>query len=111
MDYYARCIARMAEHCREPHFFVFSDEPDWARENLPLDGPATFVDHNGPERDYEDLRLMSLCRHFIIANSSFSWWAAWLSRNPEKLVLAPGRWAAVDDMNRDGLVPASWHRM
>jgi hypothetical protein len=111
MDYYARCIARVAEQCHEPHFFVFSDEPEWARANLPLDRPATIVDHNGPERDYEDLRLMSMCRHFISANSTFSWWAAWLSRNPGKLVLAPKRWAVANDLNREGLVPAAWHRM
>lgn len=91
-SYYARCVAYLVNRLEDPRFFVFSDEPDWARENLRMPLATTVVDHNAAARDFEDLRLMSLCRHHIIANSSFSWWGAWLGANPSKTVLMPRRW-------------------
>ena len=87
--------------------FVFSDDIYWAQANLKLDAPTVFVGHNRAERNYEDLRLMSACRHFIIANSSFSWWAAWLGTAQDKLVYAPARWLNHGLDTRD-LIPPGW---
>jgi hypothetical protein len=109
--YYRRCAQSLAERVGDPRYFVFSDDPDWARRHLNLGGPTEFVSHNGPERDYRDLHLMSLCRHHIIANSSFSWWGAWLSAGPGKLVFAPRKWFQAAEMDEGDLVPPSWIRM
>jgi hypothetical protein len=117
LDYYQRCARLMAEQVTDPHFFVFTDDPDWVLENLCLDWPTTVVNHNGVERDYEDLRLMSACQHNIIANSSFSWWGAWLNAHPGKIVLAPQRWynrpPNDDPRNLDtrDLLPDGWMRI
>jgi hypothetical protein len=69
------------------------------------------VAHNGPEKDYEDLRLMSQCQHHIIANSTFSWWGAWLCTNPCKFVVAPEQWFANADRHARDLIPDDWHRI
>jgi hypothetical protein len=98
----------MTERVVAPHFFVFSDDPAWAMAHLRLDHPVTFVTHNGTARDYEDLRLMSLCQHQIIANSSFSWWAAWLNPNPDKIVMAPRRWFHDPSLDTRDLLPEKW---
>ena len=90
--YFSRCIDYIADTVEDPRFFVFSDEPHWAAENLSIPFPTTVVGHNTAARNYEDLRLMSLCRHHVIANSSFSWWGAWLGADPSKVVLLPKRW-------------------
>ena len=86
---------------------MFSDFPQWARENITGDIPITYITHNGPDKDYEDLWLMRQCRHFVIANSTFSWWAAWLGENPQKIVTAPQ--AAIGRMLKS--VPSSWRLM
>jgi hypothetical protein len=108
LGYYQRCITHLAERIANPHFYIFSDEPDWVTANLNLAHPATFVTHNDPAHAQEDLRLMSLCQHHIIANSSFSWWGAWLNPNPTKLVYAPARW--FNDPNKDSqdIIPETW---
>jgi hypothetical protein len=111
LDYYHQCIDLVAARCRTPHFFVFSDDPEWAGRNLRPSHPLTLVRHNGPERDHEDLHLMSLCRHFILANSTFSWWAVWLSNSPDRLVCAPQRWFAADQYDPGDFIPAEWVRV
>ena len=111
LEYYLAAIAKLKEEIGAPRFFVFSDDIGWARQNLRLPDPTTFVDHNGEAHDYEDLRLMSLCKHHIIANSSFSWWGAWLSNNPDKIVIAPERWFRDPSMDPRDLVPEGWHRL
>jgi hypothetical protein len=111
-DYYGRAIALLAHRLRAPHFFVFSDDMDWCRRNLHLDHPHTFVDPGGrPDpRGQEDLRLMTLCQHFIIANSTFSWWAAWLGASQGKIVVAPRRWYRddADGLQSRDIVPPGW---
>ena len=111
LEYYRQGIEYIAEKVGKPRLFIFSDDPEWVRKNLHLPYPSTFVDHNGPDRAYEDLRLMSLCSHNIIANSSFSWWGAWLNRNPGKVVVAPSRWFNRQDINTDDLIPPGWLRI
>jgi hypothetical protein len=101
----------MARRVSSLHFFVFSDDPAWVRENLRFAAPMTYVDHNGSGRGYEDLRLMSACRHHIIANSSFSWWGGWLGRNPEQIVIAPQKWFNRTDIDTSDLIPESWLRL
>jgi hypothetical protein len=106
--YYRRALQHVAEAMSKPHIFVFSDDPTWAHENLRIPFPTTIVDHNPPNQGHEDLRLMSLCRHHIIANSSFSWWGAWLCRYPNKIVYAPGRWYNLVGYNIRDIVPIGW---
>ena len=111
LEYYQRCIAEMVEAVSEPHFFVFSDDPEWVMENIKLEYPMTLIDHNGPERDYEDLRLMSMCKHNITANSTFSWWAAWLNPNPKKMIFVPERWFQNEKTDTSDLIPDNWQKV
>lgn len=111
LDYYTRGVEKLVQQVNTPHFFVFSDDIAWAKEHLRLDHPVTFVGHNPSVSGYEDLRLMSLCRHHIIANSSFSWWGAWLNARPDKIVIAPSRWFNDPAIDTCDLIPASWQRI
>jgi hypothetical protein len=108
--YYASCVEYMAQRIESPHFFVFSDDPHWARANLPMSYPISFIEHNRGETDYEDLWLISQCKHHVIANSSFSWWGAWLNASKSKLVIAPGKWFRAI-LNEKDLIPVEWLRM
>jgi len=110
LEYYREAIEIIGSRVPNPHFFVFSDDPAWVKKNLSIHQPSTYVTHNDASRNYEDLNLMSLCRHNIIANSTFSWWGAWLNMNPEKIVVAPRIWFMAGDLNKD-LVPGSWLRI
>lgn len=111
LAYYERCIEHLAQKVHHPCFFIFSDDPDWTEQNLKITHPATFVVHNGPKKNYEDLRLMSQCRHHIIANSSFSWWGAWLGQYPDKLVLSPQKWFNEKSFNTKDLIPSTWQQL
>lgn len=90
-DYYSQAIHKMEELVKQPRYFVFSDDFCWCRENLKLPSDTVFVDWNRGEKSFRDMQLMSLCRHNIIANSSFSWWGAWLNAHTDKIVIAPDR--------------------
>lgn len=111
LAYYERCIERLAQQIHSPHFFIFSDDPEWTGKNLKMAHPATFVSHNGCEKNYEDLRLMSQCRHHIVANSSFSWWGAWLNSNSNKITYAPKQWFRDPNFNTMDLLPATWQKL
>lgn len=95
----------------DPVVYVFSDDPQWAKDNLPLPCDKVVVDFNGPETDFEDMRLMSLCQHNIIGNSSFSWWAAWLNANAEKRVAGPAKWFGNPKLSNPDILPPEWHRI
>ena len=94
-----------------PTVYVFSDDPDWARANLPLPCEKVVVDFNGTVRDFDDMHLMSLCDHNIIANSSFSWWGAWLNANPAKRVAGPARWFGDPKLANPDILPPGWARI
>jgi len=114
-DYYARAVATMETLTDGAHYFVFSDRPDSARARIPLpDERVTCVSHNqGDAYAYADLWLMTQCHHFIIANSTFSWWGAWLSDNADKKVIAPGLEMRHGKMawGFAGLLPESWIKL
>jgi hypothetical protein len=109
LEYYQLSAARISEHFSDIHIFVFSDDPGWVRHHLKLDYPTTLIDQ--ANSDIEDLWLMSQCRHFIIANSSFSWWAAWLGTAQEKQVFAPLHWFSDQQNESPHLIPPSWIRV
>jgi hypothetical protein len=94
-DYYERAIALMNERVNPSIYCIFSDDIAWCKENISTivgNRRIVFVDWNKGENSYRDMQLMSLCKHNIIANSSFSWWGAWLNQNPNKVVMAPELW-------------------
>lgn len=108
MPYYTAAMQWMLERLPDARFIVFSDEPEWAREHLHADAPLTVLPvRSGPE----DLVLMAQCRHHIIANSSFSWWGAWLNPSVTKLVVAPQRWFSDGAIDTNDLLPVSWTRL
>ncbi|QPM91631.1 alpha-1,2-fucosyltransferase [Pseudooceanicola algae] len=109
--YDAALAALLPQLPHDPVIYVFSDDPDWARDNLRLPGQPVIVDHNGAEADFEDLRLMSLCQHNIIANSSFSWWGAWLNANPSKKVMAPAQWFGKAELSNPDILPPDWYKI
>lgn len=110
LDYYQRAIAHITERIEKPTFYIFSDDIPWVRENLQLEHSCHYVDHNKGADSYNDMRLMSLCQHHIIANSSFSWWGAWLNPRLDKIVVAPQRWFAADFDSSD-IIPAAWKKL
>jgi hypothetical protein len=111
INYYNKAIEVVTTHINNPVFYVFSDEIEWVKKNLKTQLPIVYVDHNSNENAYEDLRLMSLCKHNIIANSSFSWWGAWLNTNDSKLVIAPSKWFATNEFNSSDIVPEKWIKL
>lgn len=107
INYYQSAIKHLLKYVKTPTFYVFSDDIDWVKRNLTLDQPHFYIEHNKGVESYNDMRLMSLCKHNIIANSSFSWWGAWLNANTDKIVVAPKRWFTNDTDLKD-LFPSSW---
>ena len=111
-DYYRRAMAKMEEILRRrgerPQYFVFTNDPDWAEEHFAGSGAVVVRGEGKPDGSgIEDMKLMSLCRHHIIANSSFSWWGSWLSREEGRLVMAPPRFINTSDgtdMLRDDMI-------
>ena len=110
LDYYRAAIEYVSAFVAQPEFFIFSDDIAWVKANLNINSPVIFVDHNTNQESYNDMRLMSLCKHNIIANSSFSWWGAWLNPNHSKIVIAPRQWFASGQDDRD-LIPEAWVRV
>ena len=108
LNYYEKAMTAISKAVETPVFFVFSDDPEWVRNNFKTPYPTRIIASNPPLQAHEDLRLMSLCRHAVIANSSFSWWGAWLIRNPEKIIIAPETWIKHSDIQVVDLIPDSW---
>ena len=110
MEYYSTALQWIKSGLKSPHLFVFSDDPDWVRDNFKPDIPMTLVDIHGPAEAHEDLRLMAACDHFVIANSTFSWWAAWLGSNRDKRIAAPKRWFQNSPRDTRDLLPETWRK-
>ena len=112
LDYYREAIKLFKEKKPDCKFFVFSDDLQWVKENLDTGHDFTFIENTGENGDLEDLMLMRTCSHHVIANSSFSWWGAWLNPKPDKIVVAPAKWYNnLPDLNTSDLVPESWIRL
>ena len=93
LDYYTKAIERICSLVPNPKFYVFTNDLDWTKEHLKLNHRMVFVDHSTfKDADLFDFHLMSQCKNNIIANSTFSWWAAWLNEYAEKRVVAPSKW-------------------
>lgn len=109
LDYYEKAVEYIAKKVgnsgKTPHFFVFSDDIEWVRANLKIDYPNIMIDFN-QQNCHFDLELMKNCKHNIVANSSFSWWGAWLNENPDKIVIAPKKWLATSQ--KCDIVPIEW---
>jgi hypothetical protein len=110
-SYYERAVAWVRERIAQPTFYIFSDEPAWCRQHLKLGDASVYVDGNVGADSYLDMWLMSHCKHHIIANSTFSWWGAWLNPNAEKLVVAPACWFSDPSMDARDLLPSTWTRL
>lgn len=106
LEYYQKAVSLIKESLRNPQFFVFSDDITWVKENLNL-AEATYVSGSNL-KDYEELYLMSQCSHAITANSTFSWWAAYLIDNPSKIIISPKDWFASEKDNLPDLIPDTW---
>lgn len=111
LNYYSAALGHLASELGDFRAFVFTDDPTWARENLNFDVETTVLPGPGARPDHEDLWLMAACHSFVIANSSFSWWGAWLGEQDGKRVVAPKRWFTDPARESDSLVPTSWIRM
>lgn len=90
--YYEKAVSKIKQIYKNPVFLVFSDDLKWVKQNMHIDGRVVYVNEGGKLQDYEELFIMSRCKSNIIANSTFSWWAAWLNQNEKKIVIAPKGW-------------------
>jgi hypothetical protein len=112
VDYFERGETIISSRISEPKYFVFSDDIEWCQDNLSFQSEAIFVaDDFGPRKFRDDLRLMVRCKNYIISNSSFAWWAVWLNRIRDKIVIAPTTWVHHPDYPSDDLLPHSWLRV
>lgn len=115
LDYYERGVEYIADRIEDrtsvPTLFIFSDDINWVKENLRLPYECVYVTNNTGDKSYEDMRLMSMCKHNVIANSSFSWWGAWLNSNKEKIVVAPMKWFNDDKIIQTDVIPHNWARL
>ena len=106
--YYLTAIEKTSIFFKDPKYFIFTDDPLWVAENFTLDYSFTVVDINLGTESFNDMHLMSLCKCNIIANSSFSWWGAWLNDNEDKIIYAPKNWFKDKFICTDNLIPNSW---
>ena len=108
LDYYRDAMNVIESRVDSPHYFVFSDDMAWVKANLRIDQPVTYVSHNDETTAVNDLMLTASCQHHIIANSSFSWWGAWLNPSEDKLVVRPKVWLKQLPHMNDSVCPQSW---
>ena len=105
VDYYVTAVEHIRKNVEKPNFFIFSDDLEWCKNSLGFLDNCIYVDRT--QTEIEDLKLMSFCRHNIIANSSFSWWGAWLNQNPNKIVIAPKGWL-LNDTSSSNVILSDW---
>lgn len=112
LEYYKAAIELIASKANDIKLFFFSDDCEWVKSQFKhLHYSKIFVDHNNGENSWKDMCLMSNCNNNIIANSSFSWWAAWLNGNKKKIIVTPKKWYVSDDYNSNDLIPIEWIRL
>lgn len=109
VEYYKAAVKQVSKHVKKPNLYVFSDDPSWCKQNLKFTHPTTYISHNTDGS--ADMRLMKVCGHNIIANSSFSWWGAWLNSSPDKIVIAPKQWFSHVESNTKDVIPESWQKL
>ena len=110
-SYYADALRYLSKELPSLELFVFSDDIEWVKANVDFaTHPVHFVSHNTGANSFQDMALMSLCNHHVIANSSFSWWGAWLNPSKDKIVIAPKDWF-MKPINTKDLIPSSWIRL
>lgn len=110
MEYFESGAEYIGSKVASPIFYIFSDDANWVKENLKINFPTVYVADYGL-KDFEELYLMSCCKHNVIANSSFSWWGAWLNNNPDKIVVCPKKWVNNNSVKMGDLVPDNWVRV
>jgi hypothetical protein len=103
--YFEKAIELIESKVNNPHFFVFSNDLEWVKENLIINN-VNYVDCNSGKNSWKDMYLMSLCKHNIISNSTFSWWGAWLNKHANKIVISPNRFLKNDTVT--DVYPESW---
>lgn len=112
MKYISQAMAYVKRAVKKPTIYVFSDEIEWCKDNLKFSEPCYFVPHDYAGSKFSSyLYLMMKCHHFVIPNSTFGWWAAWLSNNPKKVVIAPKRWVNVSGLDSSQILPSNWIAM
>ncbi len=109
VEFYNTAIQYILEKVDKPEFYVFSDDITWCKQNI--DSQITPVNFVTGFSDYEDLILMSKCKHQIVSNSTFGWWGAWLNQNPTKIVIAPAVWYVDPTLDTTQLIPSEWIRL
>jgi hypothetical protein len=113
IEYYRQTMEKVGKRIPRAHFFIFSDDHPWVKQTIESESefPVTVVEVNDQQHPVQDLHLMSCCKHHIIANSTFSWWGAWLSINSERIVYAPQKWFNAAAHDTCDLLPDTWQRI
>ncbi|WP_452596485.1 alpha-1,2-fucosyltransferase [Pontimicrobium sp. MEBiC01747] len=106
--YYKSAMKLIEDKIENPVYYMFSDDMEWVKTNFKTNKKTVYIDFNDAATNYEDLKLMSNCKHNIIANSSFSWWGAWLNINKDKIVIAPQQWFNSKEQDYSNVIPNSW---
>ena len=110
-EYYKEAMKIIESKVENPVYFLFSDDIPWVKENFTTNFETHYVDFNDAATNFEDIKLMSSCKHNIMANSSFSWWGAWLNPNPNKIVIAPKLWFNDEKVNTNDVIPENWIKL
>lgn len=107
-DYYQKAIEYIRKTVNAPLFVILSDDIDWCKKNLEIYENKVYVDWNNGDKSFRDMQIMTECKHCVIANSSFSWWGAWLNKNPESIIIAPNKFYYGNARNEEHLLPSGW---
>lgn len=111
LEYYKKAVKKIEEYVQNPNYFIFSNDIEWCKDNLEINN-SKFINWNSGKENYIDMQLMSLCKNNIIANSSFSWWGAWLNENKNKIVISPSKFFnEILPSNMNTLIPSDWFKI